>query len=160
MMNSNYIDGRRFWSHAYRTLEIVIIFISIIIYRSSLSALILLVSFPSPLSKEMYPFVEKFQVDLGKYYGQSANLGNMCFYYDLINKSDVQIFRIFGQTTQLPEIQGDTFGVKFGVTDSPDLCSHCPIFGKSAQKICRLEKIGQCHHGITKLEYISTTGPC
>ena len=127
MMNSNYIDGRPFWSHAYRTLEIVIIFISIIIYRSSLSALILLVSFPSPLSKEMYPFVKKFKVDLGKYYGQSANLGDMCFYYDLINKSDVQIFRIYGHTTRLPEIRDDTFGVKFGVTDSPVFVFTCAL---------------------------------
>ena len=29
----------------------------------------------------------------------------MCLYYDLNNKSDVQIFRICGQTTRLPEWQ-------------------------------------------------------
>ena len=62
---------------------------------------------------------------------ESANLGNMCFYYDLINKSDVQIFRICGHTTRLPEIRDVTFGVKFGVTDSPVFVFTLPDSKKS-----------------------------
>ena len=35
----------------------------------------------------------------------SANIGNMRLYYELINKSDIQIFRICGHTTRFPEIR-------------------------------------------------------
>ena len=81
-----------------------------------------------------------------------ANHGDMCLNYDLINKSDAQIFTICGHTTRLPEIWliGPSENrLESNLTDSPDffsseirdyrqnrrfLCSHLPIFEKSAQK--------------------------
>ena len=37
--------------------------------------------------------------------GLFSKSGDMCLYDDLINKSDVQIFRICGNTTRLPKIR-------------------------------------------------------
>ena len=46
----------------------------------------------------------------------------MCIYYDLINKTDVEIFRIYGHTTRLPEIQLSSGNrQESDMADSPDL---------------------------------------
>ena len=44
----------------------------------------------------------------------------MCLYYDLINKSDVQIFRIYGHTTRLSEIRLIGTSENRLESDSPD----------------------------------------
>ena len=74
----------------------------------------------------------------------------MCLYYELINKSEVQICRMCGHTTRFPEIWliGPSENrLESDMADSPDFLSsefrrdrytdsHSPIFGKSAKK-CR-----------------------
>ena len=89
----------------------------------------------------------------------------MCLYYDLINKSDVQIFRIYGHTTQHSEIRliGPSENrLESDMSDSPDFysseirgdrftdfCVHTTRFlGNWLKKVGRLEKIGQWDHGI------------
>ena len=62
----------------------------------------------------------------------------MCLYYDLIKKSDVQIFRIYGHTTRLSEIRliGPSENrLESDMSDSPDFFSS-EIWGDRFADFC------------------------
>ena len=91
-----------------------------------------------------------------------ANHGHLCLNYDLINKSDAQIFTICGHPTRLRLIGPSENGLESNMTDSldffsseirdyriADFCVHTYRFSRIwLKKVSRLGKIRQWDHGI------------